>query len=138
MSEPRAVTGGCLCGALRYVLHAPLRDLCYCHCSSCRRAAGAATVPWGTVLRASFVVTRGVLTEHRSSPQVTRGFCATCGAGLTYHTDARATDIDIALASLDAPERFAPEAHVWVADKLPWVHISDGLPQFAAGLPPHL
>ena len=39
----------------------------------------------------------------------------------------------MALATLDDAARFAPQMHVWVGDKLPWVSISDGLPQYAAG-----
>ena len=36
------------------------------------------------------------------------------------------------LATLDEAAQLAPRMHVWVADKLPWVTITDGLPQFAA------
>ena len=36
-------------------------------------------------------------------------------------------------ATLDEAAQLAPRMHVWVADKLPWVTISDALPQFAAG-----
>ena len=35
-------TGGCRCGAVRYELRGTVRDPCFCHCASCRRAAGAA------------------------------------------------------------------------------------------------
>jgi hypothetical protein len=125
--------GGCLCGAVRYRLRGPVRHLCYCHCTSCRRAAGAPMVPWGTVTLEQFHLVRGGLTEYRSSAPVVRGFCALCGTGITYRHAARVQDIDVALATLDEPQRLAPEAHVWVADKLPWVQISDGLPQSPGG-----
>ena len=75
-------------------------------------------------------MTRGTLTEYRSSPQVLRGFCAACGGALTYRHDARAEEIDITLASLDEPAALAPQMHVWVSDKLPWLDITDGLPQY--------
>jgi hypothetical protein len=133
MPEP-VYAGGCLCGAVRYTLHGTLRHLSWCHCTSCRRAAGAPMVAWGTVERHQLRIERGVLTERRSSPAVLRGFCAACGTGLTYHHHGRPNDIDVTLATLDEPGRCAPEAHVWVAEKLPWVQIADGLPQFSGSM----
>jgi|SRR5579862_476336 len=126
-------SGGCLCGAVRYQVSGVARHLCFCHCHSCRRATGAPAVPWGTFARAAFRVTRGQLAEFRSSDAVTRGFCAACGSSLTYHNAARAHEIDVTLASLDEPTRLTPQMHVWVDDKLPWVEISDGRPQFGTG-----
>jgi hypothetical protein len=138
MAETRAMaetqnSGGCLCGAVRYELSGAARNLCCCHCESCRRAAGAPAVAWGTFARERFRVTRGELAEYRSSPAVTRGFCAGCGSSLTYRHDARPAEIDVTLASLDDPSPFAPQMHVWVRDKLPWESIDDALPQFTAG-----
>jgi hypothetical protein len=129
MSDGR-YTGGCMCGAVRYQLTGAGTNLCYCHCASCRRAAGAPAVPWGTFARDAFSVTRGHLAEYRSAPPVLRGFCAQCGTSLTYRHERRAAEIDVTLASLDDPGALAPTMHVWVSDKLPWVSIGDGLPQF--------
>jgi hypothetical protein len=126
--------GGCLCGGVRYQLSGPVSNLCFCHCASCRRASGAPMVPWGTFVRENFRLTRGSLAEYRSSPAVTRGFCAACGTSLTYRHDARARDIDVTLATLDDPTLLAPQVHIWVGDKLPWVSINDGRPQFTAGM----
>lgn len=124
------LVGGCLCGSIRYAAAGDVTNLCYCHCASCRRAVGAPMVPWGTVAREKFVITRGQLAEYASSAGVTRGFCPGCGTSLTYRNDARATEIDVTLAALDQPNALAPQMHIWVRDKLPWVNITDGLPQF--------
>ena len=121
--------GGCFCGAVRYRLTGPITQACYCHCESCRRAAGAPYVAWCTVDRERFEVTRGELTLHASSPRVARGFCARCGTSITYAHGAR-NDIDITIVTLDAPERVVPRRHLWIVDKLPWIEIDDGLPQF--------
>jgi hypothetical protein len=130
--EETHITGGCFCGAVRYEASGAPRNLCYCHCESCRRAAGSPAVAWGTFDRNAFRVTRGTLAEFRSSAPVTRGFCAACGSCLTYRHEARPGEIDVTLATLDEAARLAPQMHVWVADKLSWVRIEDGLPQFAA------
>jgi hypothetical protein len=134
MSEAR-YSGGCLCGAVRYQLAGAGTNLCYCHCTSCRRAAGAPAVPWGTFARSAFSLTRGRLAEYRSSAPVLRGFCPACGTSLTYRHERRTDEIDVTLASLDDPGALAPQMHVWVSDKLPWVSIRDGLPQFERGVP---
>jgi hypothetical protein len=128
--ESAHYTGRCLCGAVRYDVSGPARHLCYCHCHSCRRAAGSPAVAWGTFERSGFRLTHGTLAEFRSSRPVRRGFCAACGSCLTYRHEARPTEIDVTLATLDDAVQLAPRMHVWVADKLPWVRIEDGLPQY--------
>jgi hypothetical protein len=126
-------SGGCLCGAVRYQLSGPVSNLCFCHCATCRRATGAPMVPWGTFAREAVRVTHGRLSEYRSSAQVWRGFCARCGTSLTYRHEARAGEIDVTLATLDDPTWLAPQMHVWVKDRLPWLAIGDRLPQHAEG-----
>jgi uncharacterized glyoxalase superfamily protein PhnB len=126
--------GGCLCGAVRFELRGPVRDQCFCYCTSCRRAAGALVVPWGTVEPAAFRVIQGTLRDVRSSARVVRGFCASCGTSLTYRHDDKPTEIDVALATFDDLEAFAPACHLWVEDKPSWLRIADdGLPQLAQG-----
>ena len=36
------LTGGCLCGRVRYEITAPLVFAAYCHCTRCQRRTGAA------------------------------------------------------------------------------------------------
>ena len=124
--------GRCQCGAIRYRADAPVRNLCFCHCESCRRAAGASPVAWATVDHDRFATLTGAICEHASSPRVLRGFCARCGTTLTYRHAQRAGEIDFTLATLDDPSVLAPSVHIWVQDKLPWVSIDDGLPQYPA------
>jgi hypothetical protein len=126
--------GGCLCGALRYEAAGSPATPCFCHCRSCRLAAGAPMVPWATFTRRQFRITHGTLSERRSSAGVWRGFCAHCGSALTYRNEARETEIDVTLATLDEPAAIAPQMHLWVAEKLPWLTLRDGLPQFPAGV----
>jgi hypothetical protein len=86
-------------------------------------------VAWASFTRSKFRVTAGTLAETRSSAHVLRGFCAACGGCLTYRHDERGGEIDVTLGSLDEAARLAPVMHVWVEDKLPWVQITDRLPQ---------
>ena len=122
--------GSCLCGKTRYRASGTATHLSYCHCRSCRGAAGASMVAWATFEKAKFVVTGGELAMHRSSTHVLRGFCAHCGTALTYAHDRRPEEIDVTLATISDPGELRPLAHIWVSHKLPWVVLGDGLPQF--------
>jgi hypothetical protein len=122
-----AARGRCYCGQLIYRVEGPVHSLCVCHCESCRRAAGAAFVAWGTVDSDRFHIEQGTLKRVRRL-QIERGFCADCGTSLTYQSHPAATDFT--LASLDDPTLWPPQMHIWVADKLPWVGINDDLPQY--------
>ena len=124
------LAGRCYCRKFRFSVEGPVRNLCVCHCESCRRAAGAAFVVWGTVDDSCFHVLSGALSLIRTSPEVERGFCGACGTSLTYRHVRRSGEIDFTLVSLDDPTLLQPQAHVWVQDKLPWVEIVDGMPQY--------
>ena len=129
VSEP-VFTGGCFCGNVRYRATGTARNLCFCHCESCRRAAGAPYVAWGSFDRTRFHVSEGQLTLKQSSPRVSRGFCAECGTSITYTNEGRPEDIDVTLSTLDDPAILPPRAHIWVEDKLPWVSIGDDVPAY--------
>ena len=86
---------------------------------------------WGTVDKARFRVLAGTIATIRATTGVERGFCGACGTTLTYANNRRVGEIDFTLASLEDPAALRPQMHIWVEDKLPWVVIADGLPQFA-------
>lgn len=127
--QPRQ--GGCLCGAVRFEITGPVLYSCICHCQSCRKASGGAYVPWATFEKARLSLLAGDMQWFRSSPGVTRGHCPGCGTTLTYEDEDRTGQIDITVSSFDDPTQFAPVAHIWVEDKLPWVCIDDELPRYA-------
>ena len=128
------IEGGCFCGAVRYLARGKPRNSRICHCTSCRRAAGAPVVPWISVANEDFRFTRGKPVEFRSSPPVRRTFCGKCGTPLTYQRD-EAPTIDITTCSLDAPAAFPPTHHSWLEDNVGWVRFGDGLPEFQQSRP---
>lgn len=125
----RAYEGGCLCSHVRYRASGAVTNLSYCHCRSCRGSSGAPIVAWGTFATDLFEIAKGTPTVNRSSEHVRRSFCGRCGTALTYVHAKRPRQLDVTLASLDDAFDLAPRAHIWVAQKLPWVVLSDGLPQ---------
>lgn len=130
MNDP-CYQGGCLCGRVRFRVSGPGKNRCFCHCRSCRLASGAPFVAWATFPTDGFQLTAGELAICRSSPEVVRTFCGGCGSTIGYRHESRAADLDVAIATLDDATPLAPECHIWVSHKLPWMTLGDGLPQYA-------
>ena len=85
-----------------------------CQCRTCRSASAAAIVPRLTISSEHFVFSAGRPTEYSSSPQATRTFWGRCGTPLTYwHTSYEGKKIDVTTVSLDDPEAFPPQGHIW-------------------------
>jgi hypothetical protein len=129
-----SVTGGCLCGAVRYEIRGPLRNIINCHCSKCRRFHGHAGA-YTSVKREHLVLLKADgLKWFRSvtdeTPHVHRGFCRDCGSSLFWDPRGGGTNIAVAAGSLDAPAGLKTIGHVWVSQKADYYDITDGLPQF--------
>jgi len=124
------LTGGCLCGEIRYEAHGTPFHPTLCHCSMCRRAAGAPVVAWFSVRRDEYRVTSGTPARYASSPGVIRTFCPRCGTSLTFESAAHAEEIDITTASLDDPEAVPPRDHTRTETQLSWMAVTDGLTVF--------
>ena len=78
------ITGGCHCGAIRYQVEGELIVHALCHCSDCRRHAGAPVVGWTMYAEDAVKVTKGQPKVYESSEHGRRHFCADCGTGLFY------------------------------------------------------
>ncbi len=131
--EVAEATGGCLCGAVRYVVAGPPLNSGICHCRTCRKASSAPSLPFVGFPANAFRITQGEPVEFRSSPPVVRSFCGRCGSPLTYRHADHADALDVMTCSLDDPEAFAPSFHVWMSERLAWEAVADGLPAFDAG-----
>ena len=125
-------TGGCLCGAVRYEVRGPLRDVLVCHCEECRR--------WHGHFSASTAASKGdvVLVESRglrwidspsSDAGARRGFCAECGSSLFWDPPRRET-ISIAAGTLDGPTGLSVAGHWFVSQAGDYYELpDDGAPR---------
>ena len=131
MSENNRVSGGCLCGALRFSIDLPTLFCVHCHCSMCRRSHGAGFVTWIAVPQERFRVESGAEDMRRfsSSEHGTRSFCGTCGSSLFCESDHQPGAIDIVLANMDGPVGRAPESHIFFDHRADWVETHDALPR---------
>lgn len=124
-------TGRCHCGAIVYSFRGGVRHSSVCHCTDCRRCAGATGVAWIGVAADDFALEQGEPVLYHSSADAQRFFCGACGTGLWYtNENALPGLVDIQTATLDAPEEFPPQSHVQMADALAWEEDLPGLSRF--------
>ncbi len=121
------LTGGCLCGEVRYRCEAEPLWVCHCHCEKCRRHSGAALgtfvgFPAGTVRWLGREPTR-----FRSSSDVERSFCPECGSSIGFH---RVHETSLSLGSFDLPSELPVASmwagHVFYKDRIVWFDTADG------------
>lgn len=131
MSDASPLTGGCLCGAIRFRVAPPTKWCAHCHCSLCRRAHGAAFVTWFGAARDRFTLISGedVLSWYRSTPGARRGFCSRCGSTLFFEGDRWPDEVHVALAHMDGPIDRRPSAHVFCDSRVEWGEPDGGLPR---------
>ena len=124
-------SGGCHCGAIRYDVDGEPQHVALCHCSDCRRSAGAPMVSWAAFTKDALTVTQGQTITFNSSGAAMRSFCGTCGTGLFYrNADMLPGIVDIQSVTLDDPEALPPDAHIQVAERLHWMDDLDSLTRF--------
>ncbi len=132
-SATEQVTGGCMCGSVRYVLTGPIKSVGICHCNSCRKSASSPSMAWLTVGASDFRTVAGEPSAYRSSEKVTRTFCGKCGSPLTYHSDNAPSEIDVTAVSLDMPDLLPPTHEGWLEEKLGWTVVNPMLAHFPRG-----
>ena len=132
MTEAPIAAGGCLCGGVRYELHAPLRDAVACHCSQCRRSSGNFVTATVVPNDALVLTAEATLAWFRSSEGAERGFCARCGGNLFWrHVTPGADHVAVMAGSIDPPTGLRLVRHIFVASKSDYYDITDGAPQHA-------
>lgn len=124
------LSGRCHCGAVSYEAEGEPEHHALCHCSDCRRCAGAPAVGWMAFKEAQVHI-KGAPITYASSEHGRRSFCGTCGTGLFYRNAAFLPGIvDIQSSTLDEPERHAPGAHIQTAERLGWMTRLNDIPAF--------
>ncbi|NUB24670.1 GFA family protein [Azospirillum brasilense] len=134
MSDGGDLTGGCLCGGVRYRATERPMGVVNCHCGQCRRFHGHfgayITIPRKTVV----IEAQDTLSWYRSSAKAQRGFCSRCGSSLFWSGDEGAL-LDIAAGTLDQPTSLTTLRHIYAADKGDYYTLDDGLERFPQGAP---
>jgi hypothetical protein len=106
------VTGGCLCGALRFLATGQPYRVGICHCMDCRKNHGA-LFHASAIYHETAVTITGEVRTFRD-----RSFCPTCGSPVFAHIG---DEIGLNLGSLDAPDQFRPTYELWTIRREGWL-----------------
>jgi hypothetical protein len=88
-------------------------------------------VGWAMFRQDAVSVTQGVPRIYRSSEHGRRHFCADCGTGLFYVNEQMLPGIiDVQSATFDEPAAIPAQAHIQVAERIPWMAHAHELPSF--------
>lgn len=129
-SPEAPLQGGCLCGAVRFELTAPLLSAGYCHCTHCQRRTGTGSSANGRVPQHGFELLQGgdelaAFTPPGGRPKV---FCSRCGSAMFSGDPLADEQVAVRLGTLDSDPGIRPSFHAFVASAAPWEPIpQDGL-----------
>ncbi len=121
-----------MCGAVRYRVAGPLRDVVGCHCSQCRRMTGHFMAATAARLADFTLTSEGPLRWFEASPEARRGFCAACGSTLFWAGNGK-DYISIAAGTLDDASGLKFACHIFVADKGAYYELEPAVPQIQDG-----
>lgn len=138
MSEVTHLEGGCACGAVRYRAEGVPIFVNNCHCTLCQRQSGTGSVFNGLYESDRVTLLSGELTSHElptgSGKMQDIRRCAACGTAVWSHYPRMGRfGTAIRLGTLDDASDIRPDAAIYITSKLPWVALSDDIPQFEEG-----
>jgi len=132
------LTGGCLCGGVRYEITEPLRGASYCHCTRCQRRTGTAASASGHVAPGSLRILSGedLLRAYTPDDGFSKVFCSACGSAMWSQNPASPDVAGVRLGTLDSDPGVRPESRQFVDFAAPWEPVpDDGLPHYGGARP---
>lgn len=129
--------GGCGCGKVRYRLTAEPIVVHCCHCPWCQRETGTAFA-LNAVIETTGLELLGAAPERIDTPSASgKGQavfrCPSCKVALwSHYGGAGEKAAFIRAGTLDNPDAYPPDVHIFTDSKQPWVVIPDGAEQFPA------
>ena len=135
-SSPDLAEGGCACRHVRYAMQrSPLFVHC-CHCRWCQRESGASFALNAMIetdrlaLLGGDVETVHTPSESGKGQDVAR--CPHCRVALWSHYGGAGPLVAfVRVGTLDEPDAWPPDVHIFTASKQPWVPLPAGAPSVA-------
>ena len=132
------ITGGCLCGAIRYEAQGEPLFTVHCHCRDCQRASGTGHVPVMGMPKSLFRVigeTKSYAVTGGSGLRAIRHFCPVCGSLLFGTAEAAPHAVTIYVGSLDDLSVFKPQLVQFTRNRPAWDKIAASIPEFDTAPP---
>jgi hypothetical protein len=122
------LTGGCLCGGVRYELAEVPVVVGYCHCTRCQRRTGTAASVSALIVPGSLRIVAGE--EHVRSWAPSDGgfakcFCGVCGGALWSQNPTDLDTVAIRYGTFDSDPGLRPQYRQFVAYAAPWEPVPD-------------
>ncbi len=127
------ITGGCLCGAVRYKAEADPTGATVCHCRDCQKFTGSAFAALVRAAKDAVTITGSLKTFSSiggSGNPILRLFCPECGASIAEESAMRPDTIVLNVGTFDDPTIARPAREIFRDDALPWVHVEGDMPRF--------
>ena len=127
------VTGGCMCGAVRYTCKAEPAATVVCHCRDCQKHTGSAFATAMFFLKHDIDISGELKSFDKvtdANNVMTRTFCGTCGSHITEFTNGYPEHIVVHAGTLDDPTRVNPDSQCWTPRTLHWINDVGGLQGF--------
>jgi len=134
----KRVTGGCLCGALRYEAQGEPIYVGHCYCGDCRKASGSGFIPFMGYLASAVRFSgssRTTLSKAFRGGDSVRNFCPACSSLVFGGRVGEDEQHTIYAGSLDDPSLFHPQMAIFTRDRPDWALIPEGLAVFET-MPP--
>ena len=133
------VSGGCLCGAVRYEVGEPFVSASYCHCTRCQRRTGTAAAASARVEPGSLRVVSGeelIRCWNPGDGGFLKCFCSACGGALWSRHPSDPDVLSVRLGTVDGDPGIRPSHRQFVAYAASWEEIpDDGLQRFPEARP---
>jgi hypothetical protein len=124
------LTGGCICGSVRYEIASFPLMVYTCNCTNCQKQSGSAFGMTMPVAARDFRILQGAPKAwRRSSPQgieVTSWFCGDCGNRIYGERAGRTERVNVRAGTLDDTTWLKPVAHFFTRSAQPWVQPAAG------------
>jgi len=128
------ITGGCLCGAVRYTADADPTSATICHCRDCQKFTGSAFAALVVVSKEKFAI-EGTLKTFSSlggsGHPILRHFCPECGSSIAEEPGLRPGIMVLNVGTLDDPAIAKQGREIFRDGALPWVEVHGDIPRFA-------
>jgi hypothetical protein len=130
------LNGRCACGAACYRMATLPMFVHCCHCLDCQRQTGSAFV-LNALIETARVEVLGVEPKRFDMPTDSgrpHGIyrCPTCGTAVWSEYGGISTIRFVRVGTLENPHALAPDVHIYVRSKQPWITLPEGVPAFDA------
>jgi len=133
------LTGGCLCGGVRFEVDEPPISAGYCHCTRCQRRTGTAASVQARIVPGSLRIVSGEDLVRAFEPEdgFPKEFCSACGSALWSRNPDNPDALSVRMGAFDEDPGVRPSYRQYVAYAAQWEPIpDDGLPRFPERRPP--